>query len=78
SVIKALKAIPENSKVIIDCSHSKSIAYDVVELIQEYRTNAKTKSISVETINFIEFTITEISKTDLYKKMNLTISGVIK
>lgn len=54
NVIKALKSIPENTRVIIDCSRSKSIAYDVVELIQEFRTNAKTKSISVETINFIE------------------------
>ena len=54
SVIKALDSIPSNSKVIIDCSKSKSIAYDVVELIQEYKTNAKTKKIEVETINFIE------------------------
>lgn len=54
SVIKALDAIPSNSKVIIDCSRSKSIAYDVVELIQEFKTNALTKKISVETVNFIE------------------------
>lgn len=54
SVIKALDAIPKNSKVIIDCSNSKSIAHDVVELIQEYKTNAQTKKIMVETINFIE------------------------
>jgi SulP family sulfate permease len=54
SVIKALDAIPRNSKVIIDCSKSKSIAYDVVELIQEFKTNAKRKNITVETINFIE------------------------
>jgi MFS superfamily sulfate permease-like transporter len=54
SVIKALEAIPTNSKVVIDCSNSKSIAYDVVELIQEYKTNAKEKKIKVETINFIE------------------------
>lgn len=54
SVIKALDAIPENSKVIIDCSKSKSIAHDVVELIIEYRTNARAKNIEVETINFIE------------------------
>lgn len=54
SVIKALDAIPPNSKVIIDCSHSKSIAYDVVELIQEYKTTAQSKKIAVETINFIE------------------------
>ncbi|MEO5563716.1 MAG: SulP family inorganic anion transporter [Chitinophagaceae bacterium] len=54
SVIKALDGIPENSKVIIDCSKSKSIAHDVVELIQEFRTQAKTKKIAVETVNFIE------------------------
>jgi len=54
SVLKALDVIPRNSKVIIDCTHSKSIAYDVVEIIQNYKINAKTKNITVETINFIE------------------------
>ncbi len=54
SVLNALDVIPENSKVIIDCTHSKSIAYDVVEIIQNYKINAKTKNITVETINFIE------------------------
>ena len=54
SVIKELEKIPENSKVIIDCTKSKSIAYDVVELIRDYRSNAKLKNITVETINFIE------------------------
>jgi SulP family sulfate permease len=54
SVIKSLDAIPVNSKVIIDFSKSKSVAYDVVELVQDYRINAKTKKITVETINFIE------------------------
>jgi MFS superfamily sulfate permease-like transporter len=54
SVIKALDRIPSRSKVIIDCSRSKSIAYDVVELIMEFKTNAKSKEIQVETVNFIE------------------------
>lgn len=54
SVKNALDTIPANSKVIIDCSSSKSIAYDVVELIKEYESNAKTKNISVEKIKFIE------------------------
>ena len=54
SVIKQLEAIPENSRVIIDCSKSKSISYDVVELIRDYRVNAKSKNINVETINFLE------------------------
>lgn len=54
SVVKALDGIPANSKVIIDCSKSKSIAYDVVELIKDYENNAKNKNITVEKIKFIE------------------------
>lgn len=52
SIIQALDDIPPYSKVIIDCSNSKSIAYDVVEYIHDYKTNAKRKNILVETINF--------------------------
>ncbi len=54
SVIKALSAIPENAKVIIDCKNSKSIAHDVIEIIQDYKISAKTKKINVETRHFIE------------------------
>ena len=54
SVIKELEEIPSNAKVIIDCTKCKAIAYDVVELIRDYRSNAKLKNITVETINFIE------------------------
>ncbi len=52
SIIQVLEAIPKDSKVIIDCSRSKSIAYDVVEYIQNYSVSAKLKNIVVETINF--------------------------
>ncbi len=54
SVIKALDNIPDNAKVIIDCTQSKSIAHDVLELIKNFESNAKTKNITVEKINFIE------------------------
>ena len=54
SVLSALDAIPRNSKVVIDFSKCKSVAYDVVELVYDYRINARTKNITVETINFIE------------------------
>ncbi|MFZ1749204.1 MAG: SulP family inorganic anion transporter [Saprospiraceae bacterium] len=54
SVIKTLDEIPANSKVIIDCTNSKSIAYDVVELIQDFEANAQSKNITLEKINFIE------------------------
>lgn len=54
SVLNSLDTIPANTKVVIDCSHSVSIAYDVVEMIQEYKEHAKSKNIVVQTINFIE------------------------
>lgn len=54
NVVKALEAIPPNSKVIIDCSKSVAISYDVVELIRDYRNNAGRKNITVETVNFLE------------------------
>ena len=52
SVLRTLEEIPKNSKVIIDCTHSKSIAYDVIELIKDYEINAKLKNIIVEKVNF--------------------------
>ena len=54
SVLKTLDSIPSNSKVIIDCTKSKSIAYDVIELIKNFESNATTKNIVIEKINFIE------------------------
>jgi SulP family sulfate permease len=47
-----LDSIPNNSKVIIDCTNSKSIALDVIELILNFESNAKTKNITVEKVNF--------------------------
>ncbi len=52
SLLNTLDKIPSNSKVIIDCSNSKSVAYDVIEIINDYELNAKTKNIQVEKINF--------------------------
>jgi MFS superfamily sulfate permease-like transporter len=54
NIIQALDTVPTNSTVIIDCTKSKSIAYDVVEFIRDYKINAKLKNITVETIAFIE------------------------
>ena len=53
SIISALEAIPSNSKVVIDCSQSKSIAYDVAEFIRDYQLHAKLRNIEVETIGFV-------------------------
>lgn len=52
SLLTTFESIPNNSKVIIDCTNSKSIAYDVIEIINDFEFNAKTKSIEVEKINF--------------------------
>ena len=52
SLLNTLDKIPLNSKVIIDCTNSKSVAYDVIEIINDYELNAKTKNILVEKINF--------------------------
>lgn len=52
SVIKELDRIPPGSKVVIDCTKSVSISYDVIEIIKNFEVNAKMKDISVEKINF--------------------------
>jgi SulP family sulfate permease len=54
SVLNTLNAIPENSKVIIDFEKSKAVAHDVIELIDDFKANAKTRNITVETRNFNE------------------------
>lgn len=52
SVMQALDAIPKNAKVILDFSNSKSVAYDVLEIIKDFEINAKTENITVEKINY--------------------------
>ena len=52
SLLNAFEQIPVNSKVIIDFTNSKSVALDVIELIEDFEINAKTKNIQVEKINF--------------------------
>ena len=54
SIIELLNGLPPHSKIIIDCSNSKSIAHDVIEAIIDFRTLAPRKHITVETIGFIE------------------------
>lgn len=52
SILVALKRIPKNSTVLIDCEHTKSIALDVIEIIQNFEITAKSKNIKLEMINF--------------------------
>lgn len=55
NIMQALDKIPPGSKVIIDCSNSQAIAYDVVELIYDFKENAKYKNIEVQTIELHDF-----------------------
>jgi MFS superfamily sulfate permease-like transporter len=48
SIILALEKLPENSHVIIDGENSEYIDYDVLEAIENFKTVAKEKNISLE------------------------------
>lgn len=58
SILQTLNHIPENSKVIIDAHKNISIHPDVVEIIEDFRENAKYKNIELEFIN------RDVSNTD--------------
>jgi MFS superfamily sulfate permease-like transporter len=50
ALIKALEEIPEGKHVIIDGSKSRVIDYDVLEVIENFKTNAGSRKIDVDTI----------------------------
>ncbi len=45
---KSLNEIPDNTKVIIDASRTKSVHADVLEIIDDFTENAKTRGIEVK------------------------------
>ncbi len=49
-IIDALEKIPENAEVILDCSKTKVMDYDVVEVITDYQAHAALKDIRVKVI----------------------------
>ena len=54
SILNTLSHIPENCNVIIDASKTKSMHHDVIEIIEDFRENAKTKNIHLEFDGFVE------------------------
>jgi carbonic anhydrase len=57
-IIELIQNVPNNATLIIDGSKSKTIDYDVLELIQEFKVHgAKTKNIILKTINIPEVEI---------------------
>lgn len=55
-ILKKLDSIPDDAKVILDFSNSKSVAYDVKETVRDFLEHAKSKNIEVETIAFNQTT----------------------
>ena len=51
SIISTLNKIPEGSKVFIDCSRTKFIALDIIEIIDNFETSGKSKNITIKRIN---------------------------
>ena len=52
SIQRTLTQIPNGAKVIIDASKSINIDQDVVEIIEEFQTNAEYRGIELELIEF--------------------------
>jgi len=48
NLLKTLKDIPENSRVLIDGTDSMHIDYDVVDIINDFESQAKFKNIDLE------------------------------
>jgi len=51
NIQRALQIIPDNSKVTIDASNSVNIHHDVIEIIEEFEINAKSRNIEVNIID---------------------------
>lgn len=45
---RTLNELPDNSTVIIDASHTRSIHPDVIEIIEDFQKNAETRQIRVQ------------------------------
>lgn len=52
SIQRTLSQIPDGSKLIIDASKSVSIDRDVLEIIEEFKTNAEHRDIDLEIIDY--------------------------
>lgn len=48
SILNELNQVPDGSNVVIDASRSKVVDFDVIEIIRDFETNAKSRNITVE------------------------------
>ncbi|MCK5870392.1 hypothetical protein BMR07_14435 [Methylococcaceae bacterium CS1] len=51
NILQTLDRIPDHSKVVIDASDSRYIDYDVYEIINNFKAEAKRKDIELQVIN---------------------------
>jgi MFS superfamily sulfate permease-like transporter len=52
AILNTLKELPENAKVIIDATRTQTIDYDVIEIFEDFKENAKFKNIELTFKNF--------------------------
>ena len=50
SIIRELSEVPDGSTVVIDRSNCVDIDHDVIEVIDDFQTNAKDRGITVEVV----------------------------
>ncbi len=75
SIQRTLSQIPDGAKVIIDASKSIHIDEDVVEIIEEFKTNAVYRNIELELIDFQSVDITNQVKEVEHALANNLISS---
>ncbi len=69
NILQTLDQLPENSKVIIDATDSRYIDYDVYEIINDFKVEAKRKFIQLEFNNLRGYgSLEPIKKTVLVSK----------
>lgn len=51
-IVKTLESFPANSKVIVDCSGTQVMDYDIQEVLTNYKMHANLKNIDFELIGF--------------------------
>jgi MFS superfamily sulfate permease-like transporter len=51
SILKTLKDIPDNTELEINASNTSFIHFDVLEIIEDFKINAKTRNIKVTTVD---------------------------
>lgn len=58
SFLQMLNHVPENTKVVIDGTKSRVIDYDILDIIENFRSHAQTKNIVLEVVGINEGKLT--------------------